>query len=231
MKKNLEKLLSILMLVLFFNSSFSQTNFPEEPKEYKKINFVYEQKSNYYIDDRGVFADTLLFKVDFPNIKYRKVINPNDSINVCGLVLLRDFKGEDRRHFCGIIYHTNQTYYGTYDASKNLTTFNIVRNDTKTRDIFGKYFSERYSKFEMNLYFDYSEMVPDDFHKIIYTKDKTAGTFKKIWNNILFENIVILNPSLNKKITTNTFFSNNDFGVQKIITIHDTMTLIKVAYK
>lgn len=243
--KNLKKLLSIVVLVLIFNVGFSQTNFQEEPKTYKKINFVYEEKSNYYIDGRGIFADTLLFRIDFPKLKYRKVKNPNDSTNVCGLVFLRDFKGEDKRKLVSIIYHHNQTYYGTYDVSKNKTTFHVVRDDTNARELFHKYFNQRYYKFESEIVFDfnkkivdrnyplvdYSNNVKDELQEIIYTKDSTSGTFKRIRNNLLFENIVILNEALNKRIMPNTIFSNNDFGVQKIITIHTTTTLKKVSYK
>jgi hypothetical protein len=37
---------------------FSQ--FEEKPINYKKINFVYETKSNYFIDENGIYADSLL---------------------------------------------------------------------------------------------------------------------------------------------------------------------------
>jgi hypothetical protein len=47
---------------------FSQ--FEEKPINYKKINFVYETKSNYFIDENGIYADSLLIKLDFPEIKF-----------------------------------------------------------------------------------------------------------------------------------------------------------------
>ena len=58
----------ILCFILVTFKMFSQIE--EKPINYKKIIFVYETKSNYFIDEDGVYADSLLIKLDFPEIKF-----------------------------------------------------------------------------------------------------------------------------------------------------------------
>ena len=61
-----------IVVCLFFWNGFSQVVFEKMPKEAKEIHFVYEMKSNYVINDEGIFADTLLLKIDFPDLKYTR---------------------------------------------------------------------------------------------------------------------------------------------------------------
>ncbi len=71
----------ILCCVFVTFEMFSQIE--EKPINYKKIIFVYETKSNYFIDEDGIYADSLLIKLDFPEIKFTIVKNliQNENYN------------------------------------------------------------------------------------------------------------------------------------------------------
>ena len=58
------------ILTCLFLTSFLFSQIAEKPQHFNKINFVYETKSNYNIENNGVYADTILFKIDFPHLKY-----------------------------------------------------------------------------------------------------------------------------------------------------------------
>jgi len=60
-------------LILFCNIVFSQTASSET---YSKIKFVYEQKSNFFIENDQLYADTLVLKIEFPKLKFSKTASP-----------------------------------------------------------------------------------------------------------------------------------------------------------
>ena len=55
------------LIILVCNIVFSQTVIPEK---YSKIKFVYEQKSNFFIENDKVYADTLLLQFQYPKLKF-----------------------------------------------------------------------------------------------------------------------------------------------------------------
>ena len=241
----MKKALLILLLEIFITSSFSQINFQEEPKEYKKIHFVYEQKSNYYIDERGVFADTLLFQVDFPKLKYTKITSPNDSTFVCGFISLKDFDSQEKKKLSAILYHGNQKLEGEYNLKTNTTIIKVERNNPVTREVFKKHLKTSYLNFEYTITINYNlktifikyplveylKEFKNEFKKIVYDSDKLSGTFKEEREDFIFENKVFLNAKLNNKIVPGQVFTNNSSGVEKIISVYNTFNLLSYSYK
>lgn len=108
------------LLILVCNIVFSQTTMPET---YSKINFVYEQKSNFLIENDNLYADTLLFRITFPKLKFSKVISPIDSTKTIGFIAMKNLSKEDKKTLQSSLYHSTHTIEGTYDVRKNKTTF------------------------------------------------------------------------------------------------------------
>ncbi len=105
-----KRLIGIMLLI--GNVVFSQ-NVKEH--NYSKIKFNYEQKSNYLITKEGVYADTLLFAFNHPNLKFSKVISPIDSTRTVGFVKSKNLFGKEERMVHSAIYHTTHKIEGTYD--------------------------------------------------------------------------------------------------------------------
>ena len=80
-KKVTMKKIFFFSLILFCNIVSSQTSLPET---YSKIKFVYEQKSNFFIEKDQLYADTLLLKIEFPKLKFSKILSPLDSTKTIG---------------------------------------------------------------------------------------------------------------------------------------------------
>lgn len=236
--------ISIILFLSFWNC-FSQTNYLDAPKEYKKIHFVYQQKTNYYIDEKGVFADTLLFQVDFPELKYAKVVSPNDSLFIYGFVSIKDLKRQDKKRLSSILYHNNQKFEGEFSVAKNTTIIKVERNDELTRAIFKKHLKSGYSTFRYTITIDYNKKTiftdypmaayllefKSESKQILYDASKLSGVFKAENGDFIFENKVVLNDKLSNKIVTGQVFTNNFFGVEKITSVRDRYELISVSYK
>lgn len=74
-------------------------------------------------------------------------------------------------------------------------------------------------------------MINSKLKKINFTnKDKCIGTFTYNTREGIHTDIVALNKKHNNKITSDIIFSNNDFAVEKIISVYDTTTLLSVIY-
>ena len=233
------------MFLFCFWSCFSQTSFDSIPENAKEIHFVYEVKSNYYVNESGVFADTLLFQVDFPKLKFSKVTNPNNSAFVCGVVEWKDFNNENKKKLSSILYHTNEKIEGEFNVKKNVTIIRVERNDDLTRAVFKKYLKKSYSHFEYTITInynnktigtrypsvEYSNEFKNKSKEIVYDMNGLSGTFKEDRNEFEFENKIILNDKLNNKIIPGELFSNNSFGVEKIYTVTKTTELKSVYYK
>lgn len=101
--------LLIIFVFLQFNYSFSQEKLDKVIDNFKEIHFVYKKKSNYIINDEGVFADTLLFQIDFPDTKYILKKHPSDSTVICGFSPHKGFGNNNRKKLKSIIYHSNET--------------------------------------------------------------------------------------------------------------------------
>jgi hypothetical protein len=231
------------LIILACNIVFSQTLIPEK---YSKIKFVYEQKSNLFIENDKVYADTLLLKAEFPKLKFSKVKSPSDSTKIIGFLEIKNFNTEDKKILESNLYHTTHTIEGTYDLKKNKTKLSFTRGNKALIEIFKKYFGGNYSPFKFNVVVDYNEKkIHTNYPRTNYTKsfdsqlkkinfisdDKSLGTYTFKNSKGIQTNVVTLDKKHNNKITPDIIFSNNDFGVGEIVSIFDTIALISVTYE
>ena len=239
----LMKKIFFTLIILVCNIVFSQTLIPEK---YSKVKFVYEQKSNFFIENYKVYADTLLLKVEYPKLKFSKVISPSDSTKIIGFLEIKNFNNEDKKKLENNLYHTTHTIEGTYDLKKNKTKLSFTRGNKSLNEIFKKYFGGSYSPFKFNVVVDYNgKKIHTNYPRINYTKsidsqlkkinfisaDKSLGTYTFQNSKGIQTNVISLDKKYNTKITPDIIFSNNDFGVGEIVSIFDTITLISVTYE
>jgi hypothetical protein len=237
------KTIFISMLFLYCNIVFPQTASPEN---YSKIKFVYEQTSNFYIENDQLFADTLLLKMEFPKIKFSKTLSPLDSTKTIGLVNIKTLRGDDNRKLGNILYHSTHIIEGTYDKIEQKTTLYYERVNSASNEILRSYFKDNYPPFSFNVIVDYlknkiytnypsvnyEETFESKMNKITFlNEEKTVGFYsfenKKGFNT----EEIVLNKKYSNKITPPIIFSNNDFAVDKIISLRDTIKLISVTYE
>jgi len=225
-------------------SLFSQTYFEEMPANATEIHFVYEVKSNYLVTEEGIFADTLLFKIDFPKLKFDLRKHPNDSNRICGYTLLKGFGYENKAKLKGILYHTNETINATHFILSKKTVFNVIRGDDEIKKIYKHYFKERFVDFEYKREFDFNKRteiikfptVRYDFtfyersQKLEYKSEDDFGFYYEIKNNMQFKNLVLFEKTLSKYISP-ILFVNNNFGIKELETVRETIKLRSVQYK
>ena len=239
-------LLNIVFLISFWNC-FSQNNYSIEPKKYKKIHFVYEEKSNYYLNDLGVYADTLLIAFEFPKLKYSKVKSPIEANTVCGFLPFSSFVDEDRRRIIGTLYHGTQLFEGIYDVKKKKTKIKVIRDNDEIRAKVKQYFNEyKFPRFTYNIvinykkekgdgiytsYFDQQETKSEKCVVVYDDETKTSGYFKKVMISSEATCLVVTNKNLNDKITPAFFFTNSEFGIEKVNDFFNTYELKSVAYE
>ena len=235
------KYLPLFICVFVTSSVFSQI--AEKPLNYQKINFIYETKANYFIDENGIYADTLLIKLDFPELKYTKVNKLIGDELYNSFISLSNLKVSDFKKLCGILYHTNQKYIGEYDKKKDETIFKVERNDELTKYIFKNFLKERYTNFfykikikfkknKINLDYpsvNYTYTITEKLNEIIFGSELN-GSFKERVGNIEFTNIVLLNTKLDNKIMPNDIFSNIKVGIELIKKVRETTILKSVSY-
>jgi hypothetical protein len=234
-------------LIVVLTCAFAKAQqFQKAPVDYKTIHFKYEQKANCTINDEGFFADTLLFKLHFPEIKFSKVRNPKDASQIYGHAPLNKFGKDAQKKLLGFLYHVNEKYDAYYDRKRNITRIYAVRHDEETADIFKKYFKSSYSIFKYEIRIDYTKKLIDHTfpmtsysktfneagrHIQFQTDDKMYGLYKV--KNLYQEltNLVIMNPELDNKISLGEIFLNADSGATKIITADSLIELKSVSYE
>ncbi|WP_310378658.1 hypothetical protein [Flavobacterium sp.] len=225
-----------LGILLVVNFVFSQN---KAPVTFSKIKFEYEQKSNYYVDQDGVYADTLLLAFDYPNLKYTLKTNPVDAKTQVGFVSFITLSKEDKKKLVGTLYHNTQKIIGIHDVKKNTTKLKITRSDIGLKEIFKKYLNENYYSFKYSVSINYNEKsikidypsvkyvqnFDSQLRSILFDNDKKTGIYKFTIDNTTYNNLVLLNENCINKITPGDVFSNNEFGIEKIISLHYTTTL------
>jgi hypothetical protein len=72
------------MIILLSGLHSKAQQFEKAPQDFKEIHFTYERKANAVFTDRGLFADTLLLKLHFPNVKFIKEANPKNPTHIYG---------------------------------------------------------------------------------------------------------------------------------------------------
>ena len=230
-------------LILFCNIVFSQTVLSET---YSKIKFVYEQKSNFFIENDQLFADTLLLKMEFPNLKFSKISSPLEPTKITGFVTVKSLSFEDNKKLGSILYHSTHTIEGTYDKTKHKTTLFFNRGNTVLNVIFKKHFKGPHPPFSFNVVVDYNkkkiftnypsvnyvEAFESQLKNINFLNDeKTIGVYTFENKVGFYSNEITLNKKYNNKITPHIIFSNNDFAVDKTTSLLDTITLTSVTYE
>ena len=236
----MNKILILCCLLVSFEM-FSQIE--EKPINYKKINFVYETKSNYFIDKDGIYADSLLIKLDFPEIKFTTVNKLIENENYNSFIPLKKLKQSNIEKLCSILYHTNQKFIGEYDVGKNETNYRVERNDELTKKIFKNILNERYSNFFYKKIIKFSkDKIHLNYPNVNYTftitekanniimENHVIGKYKELVNNLEFSNVVLLNINLDSKIMPDDFFTNNNYGVEVIKKLNATTILKSVKY-
>jgi hypothetical protein len=231
------------VLILVCNIVLSQTAVPET---YSKIKFVYEQKPNFFIENNKLYADTLLFRISFPELKFSKGISPIDSTKTIGFIVIENLSKEDKKRLNGFLYHTAFMIQGTYDVKKNKTKLFYTRPTKPFIENYKKYLGANFPKVNYNVVIDYknreiyknyfyiNKVAPLDSQLITLTftnEDKSIGTYTFQTKNGFETDIVILNNKHNNKITSDEVFSNNDYAIDKIVTLYDTTTLLSVVYE
>ena len=227
-----------------FWTGFSQVTYEKMTENTQEIHFVYKMETNYVINDEGIFADTLLLKIDFPDLKFSLRKHPLDSTVTCGFSTLKEFGRDNRNKLKSIIYHTNETISATHFIISKMTIFNVVRGNEETKMVFKKYFGERFVNFEYRQEFDFSKRIEKRKYpsvnytlafneiakKIDFKTDDTFGFYSETINNVLYKNVVYFNKNLPKYVSP-LVFENNIAGIEKIETISRTITLKSVYYK
>ncbi len=233
------------MAVLFAPGAMAQ-EFQKAPAEYKTIHFSYEKKANCTINDQGFFADTLLFKSLFPEIRFSKAKNPKDATQVYGFVTLNQLSPENQKKLCGFLYHANEKYDAYYDRKRDVTHIYAVRYDEETADWFKKYFKSSYSIFKYEIQIDYAKKTIDHtFPMTSYShsfaesgrdikfqdQDKLYGLYNVKTPRSDETNLVIMDSGLDDKISLGEVFLNAESGATKIIKAESTTRLKSVTYK
>lgn len=238
-------LLNIIVCLIFWNG-FSQVFFEKMPRNTRKIHFVYEMKSTYYVQKDRVYADTLIFKLDFPDLKSTNSRHPLDTLKICSFVPLGQFTGENKTKLSSILYHGNETIFGTYDMEKNITTLNCFRDDFKTKELFKNVFNESYEKFEFKIIVDYNKSkiyynypninYEKRFEKInreikFYDDSRLHGHYFRQTDLYLEDNLVIFDKELDRKINIDLVFTNNKYGLIKHESLFNTVELKSIKYE
>lgn len=231
----------ILCTVFFTFKMFSQIE--EKPINFNRINFIYETKSNYFIDEDGIYADSLLIKLDFPEIKFMKVNKSIENENYNSFIPLKQLNKSNIKKLCSILYHTNQTFIGEYDIENNETNFRVERNDELTKKIFKNILKEDYSNFFYKIVIMYSKgkihlnyprvnytLTINEKFKNIILESQFIGRYKEVVNNLEFSNLVLLNINLDSKIMPYDIFTNTNFGVEVVKKLNETTILKSVKY-
>jgi hypothetical protein len=215
------------------------------PEKFSKIRFVYNERSNYIVCKEGVYADTLLLRFDFPDMRFEKAA---DSIypGYYGFIAFKDFSEADREKLKHNLYHAAQKISGVYNLKTNSSQFTITRDDAEMRKIFKDLLDEGYSRFAFTASFDYSKQTMHlDFETKTYDfkfikkaavvnfsdDSKLKGKYIENGRNGEFTNLVYFDESLTDKIVPQQLFSNSDFGVRKLVTIWSTIELESVIYE
>ncbi len=238
----MKKIVTVLFLI-FFHLGFSQLQFDAMPENAKEIHFTYKQTSKIVVNETGVYADSVLFKVHFPNLKYLKVLNPEIPY-LNAVVSLNKFSGDDSDKLISMLYHENETYSGTFFVKKNKTIIIALRDNEEVRNLFKKYFKKSYSSFSYSIVLDYKQKSKrikyprvtydftfDEIQKEVKWFSPIEGTFVEVANTFQKTNVALFDQNLSDKITFDYVFTNSKKGLLKVESIENTLELIEVNYK
>ncbi|WP_396179719.1 hypothetical protein, partial [Flavobacterium sp.] len=172
---------TILLVLLLggFMFGFAQNQFQKMPPDTQEIHFTYKRTSKIAVDEKGVYADSILFKTYFPELKYTKVASPKAPY-LNAVVPIEKFTGEHNAKLIGMLYHENELYLGTHFVKKNKTIISAKRNDEDIKAIFKKYFNKSYSSFGYIITIDYKKKT----HYVKYPRVSYEKTFDEIQKEV-----------------------------------------------
>ena len=236
-----------LLTILVFITSFQLfAQFQEQPKSFKKMFFVYQQKPTIAVDSQGFYADTLILKLDYPTLKFELKQNPKNAKEFYGFIAFKNLKNDDRNMFLSRLYHENQILRGVYDSIKNLTTISVERNDLEIKEIFKKISEKGYEPFNYKIIIDYNKKLiktvfplvdykfdfSEKIRKISFDENSNSnGHFKFKTTNYEITNRIELLPNYSNKIITGDIFINNEFAVKKITSLWQTEELLSISFQ
>lgn len=111
----------ILYFLVFLISLSLHSQIQEKPATFKKIIFKYKVTSNLYLNEKGIHGDTVLLKINFPDVKFIKKTLPNDPAITGGLIPIEKLSEKDRDKIKAIYSKGNYELTGYYDPKKNKT--------------------------------------------------------------------------------------------------------------
>lgn len=240
------KINPLLTLFLFYSSAiFSQIE--EAPTAYSKIYFTYTKKSNYYVDEKGIYADTLLLKLDFPEKTFFKRTFPKDSTIIAGFIPINFLTDTDRITLNSIAQKNYSRTEVVFDVKEKKSTITKILTDnsliptalfallTKTP------FQSKPSTSDITYKENFRYLVENKAENTLDSYEKNVikwiegyenvGLFEYKMNGQIMTNLVFVDPKLNKHIVPTILFANCEFGISKVVSIPFTVELIKVSYK
>ena len=238
------KILSIVVL-LSFQLSFSQSKFEKMPEGTNEIHFTYKQNSKIFIDESGVYADSLFFKKNFPKMKVINVIDPA-TYYLNTKADLKSFRSTNKHKLTSILYHLNERYKAVHFVGQNKSIIKAVRDDASIKEIFQKYFRKDYSLFnyKIEIYYDtqvkhllypmaYYQFSFDEIQKNIVWISSTRGKYieqsKKKKED--YVNVITFDENLPKVVSMGFVLENSNLGVSKVESIESILELTEVKYK
>lgn len=238
---------NLLFLIALFivQISFSQRKFEKMPEGANEIHFEYKLSSKIFIDESGVYADSLFFKKNFPKVKVLNVPSPT-TYYLNTKADLKAFRNMNKNQLISILYHLNERYNAVHFMEQNKTVIKAVRDDDGVKGIFKKYFNKDYSLFnyKIEIYYDkkikhllypmaYYQLSFDEIQKDISWISNTKGEYiQQIKNKKeTYVNALTFDENLPKFVSMGYIFKNNDVGVSKIDSFESTLELTEVKYK
>lgn len=240
------KKLLLGLVLLNWTMSFAQAKFEKMPEGANEIHFKYNLSTKIFIDETGVYADSLFFKKNFPKIEVVEATNPN-AYYLNTKADVKAFRGANKDKLLSILYHVNEKYTAVHYLDQNKSVIYAERNDDEVREIYNKYFNkEYYGLFNYKEELDYErkinqkkyplvnyEFTFDEIQKNINWSSKIQGQFMEHTSKKEegYFSAVTFDENLPKFVSLGYVFTNSDFGVTKVESDESILELTEVNYK
>lgn len=234
------KIRALLFVFLVYNIVYSQKKASVLKDD--KLTFTYIKKSKYKIKNFKVYGDSLMFAVDFPNLKSIRNLEKSNSIDdEDSYIYFNKFKKKDKDKLLNILYHVNERIDGEFNVNKNKTTLTIIRDDDTLKEIFKNYFKTIYRKFQYRIIIDYDKKkifykypnvsytynFSEKEFKINYVINFIQGVYVERNSNLEEKKLVFFDERLDPKISLDKIFLNQKYGLKKIESVFETVVLLE----
>lgn len=242
----MKKPVTLLLLTITIWTTLAQIQ--EAPEKYKRIKYSYQTVSNYYFNEKGVYADTLLFQIDLPLKKYALTKFPQDTTFTVGFIPKYNFTPEEKFKLKMRVYNYYKTRNVVFDVAKRQCSISIITADESLIPPNIVAFFEK-DDYPMNKVSTSTITYKDNYQYLVENKaentldsyeknqiewikgSENVGLFDYPLGNLLFKNLIFVDPKLNKHIVPTTLYSNCEYGVTKVIAIPFIVNLTKVEYE